>query len=452
MGLQMIEHERLAPFHRKLNLLSASGTFLDGYDLAVVGVALPLLVKHFDLGAGMTGVLASSVLIGNFVGMIIFGWLTDKIGRRAMYVIDLLTFVVFAAMTAISTNIWEMLLFRFLLGLGIGADYTISPTLVAEFNPTQRRGGRVGMLTLTFFIGSLVSYFIGLAASPLGPSAWRYMMGFGALLALVVLFFRRQIPESPRWLVSQGETGKASDIVHSLTGERPNLEATKPVAASWSRLFVGTVAKWTAFVCLFWFAWDVLYYGVGLFSPTILKAAAHGSYVVGILGAISITLVSIIGCLVAMYVLVDKWGRRPSLILGFAGLTAALLVLALSGHPTFAVLVVLLDLGIFLGNLGPGILPWIYATDLFPTELRAAGTGVGAAAGRIGGILGVLVFPELIKAWGVAHASFLFVAAGLLGLIVDLFMAPETKQKPLERIQAELGGEPGMAAVGPIIP
>ncbi|MDA8192745.1 MAG: MFS transporter [Thermaerobacter sp.] len=434
MGMELIEDARFSAFHRKLNILSASGTFLDGYDLAVMGVALPFLVKQFSLGAAMVGILASSVFIGNMLGMMVFGYLTDRIGRRVMYIIDLATFVVFAALTAVSTNIWELMIFRFLLGIGIGADYAISPTLVAEFNPTKKRGGRVAWLSLTFFIGVSASYFIGLLASPLGPEAWRYMLGFGALLAAVVLYFRRQIPESPRWLASQGKLKEAQAVVHDLTGVSAQLTRVES-SWKWGELFGKDLIRRTLFVCLFWFAWDVLYYGVTLYSPSILKVASQGSFVDGVLGASSIGLVSILGTIIGMAFLFDRWGRRPSLILGFAGLTAALTALAVMGHPSFFALVFFLNAGVFVGNLGPGVLPFIYASDLFPTNLRAAGTGVGATAGRVGGILGILVFPSLIAAWGIGHAIYLFVGAGLLGLVVSLIMAPETKGQSLEDLE-----------------
>ncbi len=433
MGMELVEDPRLGAFHRKLNILSASGTFLDGYDLAVMGVALPYLVKQFSLGPTMVGILASSVFIGNMLGMMVFGYLTDRIGRRVMYIIDLATFVVFAGLTAVSVNIWELMIFRFLLGIGIGADYAISPTLVAEFNPTKKRGGRVAFLSLTFFIGVSASYFIGLIANPLGPAAWRYMLGFGALIAAVVLYFRRQIPESPRWLAARGKVKEAQAVVQDLTGT--SVSVAPAGSWSWRELFGKDLIGRTMFVCLFWFAWDVLYYGVTLYAPSILKVASHGSFVDGVLGASSIGLVSILGTIIGLVFLFDRWGRRPSIILGFAGLTVALTVLALLGHPSFFELVFFLNAGVFVGNLGPGVLPFIYASDLFPTDLRAAGTGVGATAGRIGGILGILVFPGLIAAWGIGHAIYLFVGAGLLGLVVSLIMAPETKGKTLEEIE-----------------
>ena len=114
--------------------------FLDGFDLTVIAVALPFLVKKWAIGPGLSGVVAASAVVGMFFGALVLGHLTDRVGRKAMYVVDLICFVVFAALTALSQNVWEFIAFRFLLGVGIGADYPISSTLLAEFVPAARRG------------------------------------------------------------------------------------------------------------------------------------------------------------------------------------------------------------------------------------------------------------------------------------------------------------------------
>lgn len=130
---------------------------------------------------------------------------------------------------------------------------------------------------------------------------------------------------------------------------------------------------------------------------------------------------------------VDSWGRRPVLLTAFAGETAVLVALALLHAPALAVIVVLFAVAILFANMGPGTLDMVYCTELFPTELRAAGTGLGTAVSRVGAILGVLVFPNLVDAWGVDSALWLFVGAGLLGLVVTVAMAPETKNRTLEQ-------------------
>ena len=270
------------------------------------------------------------------------------------------------------------------------------------------------------------------------------MLGIGAVLAVVILVLRRQIPESPRWLGAKGRDSEANEVLGSISSS----VAANEVAPAKNKAVVNivpaddrrlpTLAGRVAFVCAFWFAWDVLYYGVSLFAPTIVKAA-HGSTVLADLAGMSLSLVSILGTVICIYLLVDRFGRRPLLIFGFLGLSIPLFILALAGrHPAILLLVILLDLGVLIGNFGPGVLPWIYATDLFPTSFRAFGTGIGAFWGRVGGLLGVFLFPTLVTHLGISHATYLFVAAGLFGCIVGLIWAPETKGRSLESLESTL--------------
>ena len=137
MSFEALESPKLRSFHRRLTILSAAGMFLDGFDLTVIAVALPFLVKKWAIGPGLSGVVAASAVVGMFFGALLLGHLTDRIGRKAMYVVDLVCFVVFAALTALSQNVWEFIAFRFLLGVGIGADYPISSTLLANSCPLR---------------------------------------------------------------------------------------------------------------------------------------------------------------------------------------------------------------------------------------------------------------------------------------------------------------------------
>lgn len=168
MGFELLDNDTLKPFQNRLTLLSGAGTFLDGFDLTVIAVALPLLVKQYSISAAMTGLVGASAVIGMLIGSLVLGHFTDRIGRRAMYLVDLIFFVVFAAMTALSQNVTELIVFRFLLGLGIGADYPISSTLVAEFGSRARRGRMVTGVAALWFVGAAAAYIVGLIMLPLG--------------------------------------------------------------------------------------------------------------------------------------------------------------------------------------------------------------------------------------------------------------------------------------------
>lgn len=432
MDYEILESADLRLFHRRLTLLSAAGMFLDGFDLTVIAVALPLLVKMWHIPPAMSGVVAAAAVVGMLVGSLLFGHLTDRFGRKAMYLFDLVFFVVFAALTAISQNVWELLIFRFLLGVGIGADYPISSTLLAEFVPSKRRGGFVASLGATWFLGALCAYVAGYLLLPLGPDAWRWMMVVGALIAIVVIILRAAIPESPRWLAARGRVDEASGVLVKLgAAAGTRVMASTAATVPWMAMFTGPLLRLTIFVSGFWFCYDVAFYGISIYTPTILKSFSLGSSAAAYLGSAVVALLGLIGALIGVS-LVDHWGRRPLIIFAFGGLTVMLVVLALVPHPVLMALVVLFGLATLFANMGPGVLDFVYPTEVFPTGVRAGATGFGTAVSRVGAILSILVFPGVVQAWGLQSALWLFVAAALLGFVICLVLAPETKGRNLE--------------------
>jgi MFS transporter, putative metabolite transport protein len=437
VDFRQLDSETLKPFHIRMTLLSAAGTFLDGFDLTVIAVALPFLVKQWHIGANLMGLVASSAVIGMLVGSLVLGNLTDRLGRKKLYVIDLLSFVVFAALTAFSQNVWELILFRFLLGLGIGADYPISSTLVAEFSSSEKRGQRITTLGAMWFVGAMAAYVVGMLMTPLGAQAWRYMLLIGAALALVVILLRAAIPESPRWLAYKGRHDEAATVLRQLTGQKVMSKELTTSKSRWMDLFSPQLWRRTLFVCVFWFAYDVAYYGISMYTPTILKTFTHGSQLGANIGATIVSLLSCIGAVIG-FAVVDRWGRRPLILFSFAGLTIVLMVLALYPVPSFVTLVALFGLAVLLANMGPGVLDFVYPTELFPTGLRASATGLGTAVSRVGAILGVVTFPELVKTWGNGPSLWLFSAASMVGLVVSIWLAPETKHQSLEELNEHM--------------
>jgi len=441
MSFDGLDSPRLNGFHRKITLLSAAGTFLDGFDLTVIAVALPFLIKQWAIAPGLTGLVASSAVIGMFLGSLVLGHLTDRVGRKAMYLLDLVCFVVFAALTAISQNVWEFIAFRFLLGLGIGADYAISPTLLAEFVPAKHRGAFITAIGSCWFLGAVVAYLAGYLLLPLGPDAWRWMLALGAVIAAVVIVFRAAIPESPRWLATQGRQTEAGQILLTLTGETPHVTASAKLP--WVSMFQGKLLRLTLFVAGFWFCYDIAFYGISIYTPTILKTFTHGQTSIAYLGAAAVAGLGLLGALIGM-ALVDHWGRRNLIILAFAGLTVMLLGLAIQPHPAFAVLIILFGLSTLFANMGPGVLDFVYPTEIFPAGVRAGATGFGTAVSRVGAILTIIVFPALVHNWGLQNALWLFVAAAVAGLGICIAMAPETKGQTLEAL-APQEDEPAVA-------
>jgi putative MFS transporter len=433
MSFENLNSPDLRRFQRKVTFLSAAGTFLDGFDLTIIAVAMPLLLSHWKIGPGLQGLISSSAVIGSLIGALVLGNLTDKFGRKAMYAIDLLAFVVFAALTAFSQAPWQLILFRFLLGVGIGADYPISATLVSEFSPTGSRGKHITFLGAMWFVGALVAYIAGIILEPMGANSWRYMLLVGAVFALIVFFFRVTLPESPRWLASRGEEKKAQDIMEKITGQKviiqPNTKSNKKL----KDIFSKDLFRRTFFVCGFWFCYAVAYYGISMYTPTILKSFTHGSQMMVYLGSVTVSLLGLVGSIIGLN-LVEKMGRRSLIITSFSGLSLALIILALNPNPTMLFLVLLFSLAVLFANMGAGILNFVYPTELFPTGIRASASGFATSFSRLGSILGIFVFPNLVATWGNSIALWFFAVISLIGLAISAVLAPETKGKNLEEL------------------
>ncbi|MFC4619162.1 MFS transporter [Camelliibacillus cellulosilyticus] len=428
-----VDAKKLKQFQRKVSFVSAGGTFLDGFDLTIIAVAMPLILKQWQVSAAEQSMIVAAAIVGSLIGASWLGNLTDKFGRKAMYVVDLLAFVVFAALSAFSQNVLELIIFRFLLGVGIGADYPISATLVSEFSSTKSRGKSGTFLGMMWFVGAVVAYITGMVLAPLGENAWRYMILVGAIFAIIIFIFRIGLPESPRWLVSKGRKKEAEDIMLTLTGHKTVIQPENEKKYSLGFLFSNKLWKRTFFVCGFWFCYAIAYYGISMYTPTLLSAFTKGSLNETYLASSIVSVLGLIGALIGSN-LVDNWGRRPLIITSFAGLTLGLILLAINPSPTLVFLVILFSAAVLFANMGGGILNFVYPTELFPTGIRAGAAGFATSISRIGSVLGTLVFPNFVAWWGNSAALWFFAVIGFCGLVISLALAPETKGKRLEEI------------------
>ncbi len=417
-------------FHWALSTLAAMGVFLDGYDLNVISFSVLLISSYFKLpGTSVSyALLLSSGLIGMALGGVTFGKIADRIGRKTMFVIDILMFIIFAALSAVSSNVAEIIIFRILMGIGIGADYPISSSLIAEFAPSKSRGKLLMYGIMFYWFGVLVSGAVNYFVLPLGPSiSWRVALGVGAAIAVPVIAARWLMPESARWLKSVGKSDEAENIVKKAVGE--GYLVPEQSSTSVAELFTKHW-KALAFVLITWFAFDVGSYGFGFYTPTLY-------YELGITNLSTVVLFGtvtapfpIIAYLVLMK-LIDSTGRRVLSLIGFAimALVLVLLVPLVKVSP-YALLPLFILFASFEQWPG-GILSFSYSTELFPTRVRGLAQGLATTVSRIGGILGVMLFP-IIKAYGLVYGTTFFLAFIVLAIVMTAIMAPETKGHSLE--------------------
>lgn len=435
----------LKKIHYKITALSAVGVFLDGFDISVIGVALTIITSLPAFSYAATplgkGLMAASTTIGMLAGAITFGYLTDKRGRKFMYMWDMVIFVVFTAAISLAMNYWLLFIFRIILGLAIGADYSISTTIISEFSPKQSRGRLLAVNVSAWWVGSAVAFIIGYILLPLGPNSWRWMFAVGMIPAIIVLVLRRSVPESPRWLANNGQSDEAMAVMREVTGEASELQVTA-TKASISTLFDKKYIRATLFVALFWFSYDVAFYGIGLFTPTILSIFGL-SHSKALLGSAIFATVAVIGSFLCITT-IDRWGRKAVTIVGFSGMTVSLLVLSIIAieAPTSAfmvggyaaAIVAMYALFQLTQTWGPGGTDFVYPQELFPTSVRATGQGWGTSVSRIGAILGLVGFPQIVAFAGLGYGLMLFLAFSIVGLLSTIFLGTETKGMTLEEI------------------
>lgn len=204
-------------FLRRVVAATALGEGLDGYDLGVISVVLPLITTELGLSSLAAGLIGASTLIGIFVGAPIVGYLTDRFGRKRLFTLDVVAFVILGLAQLVVANAWELLVIRLLLGVAIGAEYAIGAAMMAELSPSKGRGTRLSYLQVCWYVGFLLAVVLGYALTSAGVP-WRVILATSAAPALLTLVLRYGLPESPRWLLSRDRVEEARRIVNEYLG------------------------------------------------------------------------------------------------------------------------------------------------------------------------------------------------------------------------------------------
>ncbi len=428
--------------HRRLVLGSGAGWALDAMDVGLISFVMAALAAQWDLGATTLSWVASVGFIGMAVGASVGGLLADRVGRRQVFALTLLVYGLATGAAALSWSVASLLVFRFLIGLGLGAELPVASTLVSEFAPARIRGRVVVALESFWAVGWLLAALIGYYVVPLSDDGWRWAFALGAVPAAYSAAVRFGLPESVRFLERRGRVEEAERTVRSFedaAGVEPPERTAPPVAAA-PRL-PGPAALWgrgvrgrTASLWIVWFGVNFAYYGAFIWIPTILVAS--GMDLVRSFGfTLVITLAQLPGYAAAA-VLVEVWGRRPTLSTFLVGSTGAALMFGNAGTDA-AILGWGMALSFF--NLGAWGALYALSPEVYPTELRGTGTGWAAGFGRIASILAPLSVPWLLEAGGGNGLLFAVFAAFFGIAAAATWGVPERRG---ERLTDLLPGQP----------
>jgi SP family arabinose:H+ symporter-like MFS transporter len=459
-------------FYWYLALLACVGGFLFGYDTAVIGSVLVFIPYH--LGSFAAGYLVAGASLGAAVGALGAGFLTDRYGRKSLLMADAAIFALGAILSAVTINAGMLLSARTLIGVAVGADSAIATAYIAEFAPAGKRGQLSIIQQWMITVGIFVSYLVALLVFKVAPKSaygadWRIILGLGAVPALLALVLRARMPESPRWLMLQGrfaDTRKALGKLGIDVSEEQVRRSAEQLSATETKERQQHKSKWTPgvkralmVVCVFFFFQQItginipFYYGpqllTGLFQGTTsgaLAAAIAGLQASAILGAVNV---------IATYFAfrwIDKVGRRPLALAGYAGMAvfmviAALGVAFLTGTPKIALVMVGFSFFITSFAIGVGGTGWLIQGEVFPTSVRGRAAAIAASVDWLANFAIIEIFPALNKAIGLAWVMVLFAGLAVVAIAFVARFLPETKGLSVEEVVTVFEGQAGGKAV-----
>jgi PHS family inorganic phosphate transporter-like MFS transporter len=477
-------------------LVAGVGFFTDAYDIFAINIASTMLgyvygkgqklKAHQDLG------IKVATPVGTLVGQLLFGWLADVVGRKRMYGIELMIIIMGTFGQAISGGahavsiIGVLVVWRFIMGIGIGGDYPLSAVISSEFASTRIRGR---LMTAVFanqgwgqFSAALVAYIVlqGYKHPLLTEDTptqlnhvdymWRLLIGLGCVPGCIALYFRLTIPETPRFTMDIERNVKQAtqDIDHVIADGTyvvdPDAVVQRVQAPKASRRdFINHFGRWENGKVLLgtaysWFALDIAFYGLGLNNSIVLTAIGFGTPptkgIVGVydnlknicVGNLILSAGGLIPGYWASFLLIDSWGRKPIQLMGFTMLTILFVVMGFGYDKLTATpaatkgFVVLYCFANFFQNFGPNVTTFVIPGEIFPTRYRSTAHGISAASGKLGAVVAQVGFSQLVNIGGtnkfVKHILEIFAFFMLTGIFSTLLI-PETKQKSLEELSNE---------------
>jgi putative MFS transporter len=422
--------------------------FLDGWVFAALAATIAggSFVSELNLSDFKQGVVSSMTQIGTLAGGLLIGYITDVAGRKPMFIVDLVLFVVADLMMFTVNAFWVVLVLEFVVGTAIGGDYAIGSPLLGEFTPSKKRGNYLGILEILWNIGYVISFAVGYLVLTNYPGAWHFILASATVPAVIILAMRHGLPESPRWLLSKGREDEARQVLESFGGVRnvdEFIAQEQKEQTRWRILFSRDYLSRTIFAAVFWICIVVPYFGLTFFQTKVLKLIglgnAMGSAVIG-------TIIALIGASIGWY-LVDRVGRRPLLIIPMFATAGFLAVVALNEilHLSAAVTAVCFFLYLlFYGVMS--ILPGIYPIEVFPTSVRTSGEGVASGSSRAGAAAGTLALPVALGHFGLGPTLLGLAVIALIGGVTSLILAPETRGRSLSETGARRGSKTAIDA------
>ncbi|MDY6449615.1 aromatic acid/H+ symport family MFS transporter [Acinetobacter faecalis] len=433
---QIIDHAKFTPFHFRVVAWCLLIILFDGYDLAINGVVLPLLMDDWGLSAVQAGMLASTALAGMMFGAMIFGSLADKIGRKKVIMICIVLFSGLTFAGGFASNPTEFGILRFLAGLGIGGVMPNLVALTSEYAPQKMRSTLVTTMFSGYAVGGVMAALLGSWFTP--SFGWEIMFFIAGIPLFLLPVIWKYLPESLTFIVKENKQEEARKIVRKLAPnitvkEETTFELYKvdvPEAANVASLFrrgraTNTLLFWVAFfTCL------LTMYALSSWLPKLMMAAGYSMD-----NSLMFMMIMNVGAVVGIVgggILADRFHLKP--VLMFLGIMGAI-VMSLMGFQSNQFLLYILVFLAGAASIGSQMLLYSYVAQFYPLAVRSTGIGWSSAIGRMGAIVGPILIGGLLGMNLPAH--FNFIAVGLPVLITAIAVALIMHDDEPEKIAAQ---------------
>jgi SP family galactose:H+ symporter-like MFS transporter len=431
----------------RLNVLIAGTAaivgLIYGYDLGSIAGALLFLVPAFGLSTFMTSVVVSAVVLGQLVGAFVAGRISNTIGRKPTMVLVALGYAIFAGLQGLAPNEWFLTVVRFLLGFIIGLSIVVAPAYIAESAPMRIRGSMLVTFQIATTSGIAIAYFVGAALAPI--ESWRLILSLSAIPAVIVLILVVRLPDTARWLMMRGRREEAVELLRRVN---PDMDSEREAdiiegdlayeeKGSFAELFQGRFRKAGIFVVGLGFLVQITgINAIVYYSPTIIQQVGVTSPTGAIVATGFVQVAGVIAEVIA-FLVVDRWGRRPTLLTGIGTMAVAntLLVFAYALEASAVVTFIGILLFTVGFSFGYGSLVWVYATESFPVRLRTQGGSAMLTSDLFANFIVGVVFLSALGALGGSFTFGIFLALSVFAIGFVYALAPETKGRQLEEIR-----------------
>jgi putative MFS transporter len=428
-------------WHTKMRLIICTAWFFDAFDSAAIAYVLPPLIGLWQLSPQQTGTMIGIGFAGQLFGALAFGMSGERWGRRNSMLFTLLLFALASLACAFATNFATLLSLRFIQGIGLGGEVPLMAAYVNEFAKASNRGRFSVSIQVLF---SIALFFVALTGVWVVPHwGWQWMFVIGAVPAFLALPLRIILPESPRWLASQGRYAEADkalagiEAIAAREGKQSaplpaSLPAVAEVKPRIADLFKGIYLRRTISVWFIWIGAYFVSYGLNAWAPSLYRTVYHLPVETSLQFGLITSAVGLCASALTIY-LIEAWGRRPMLIMSFSGCCIFLLSFAFLPQLSAVGTLVVTTAGFFF--LGFALLSLAtYTAEIYPTHLRALGGGVASAWQRSASMVGTTLVGFILPYWGINAVFVMFGLFALMGAVVTTFFAIETRRQVLEQL------------------